>query len=99
MYREQNQSCKICLKKFKPGISAHVDHNHETGAVRGLLCLNCNTGIGKLEDSAVTCIAAAVYLLTTDESMDGDPQLQTRVEQLRSLIENKYQMLSGKTKN
>lgn len=39
-----------------------VDHDHDTGAIRGLLCANCNKGIGNLGDSVDTLISAAAYL-------------------------------------
>lgn len=39
-----------------------VDHCHKTGKVRGLLCSDCNTGIGKLKDSPEILDAAAAYL-------------------------------------
>lgn len=39
-----------------------VDHDHGTGAVRGMLCNNCNIGIGYLGDSPETLDAAAAYL-------------------------------------
>lgn len=41
--KEQNNSCAMCKKhesKFKR--SLHVDHNHKSGLVRGLLCFYCN---------------------------------------------------------
>ncbi len=39
-----------------------VDHDHVTGKIRGLLCLNCNTGIGRLGDNLEGVEAAAAYL-------------------------------------
>lgn len=41
----------------------HVDHEHSTGKVRGLLCSNCNTGIGKLGDDLPGVLRAVNYLL------------------------------------
>ncbi|WP_415923436.1 endonuclease domain-containing protein [Streptomyces sp. WI03-4A] len=41
----------------------HIDHCHETGAVRGVLCMGCNTGIGKLCDSP-ELLARAIHYLT-----------------------------------
>ncbi|KKM02643.1 hypothetical protein LCGC14_1782310 [marine sediment metagenome] len=46
----QNYCCKICERhesKFK--ISLAVDHDHETGKIRGLLCSKCNTTLGWYE--------------------------------------------------
>lgn len=43
-----------------------VDHNHETGDIRGLLCQNCNKGIGNLGDSVETLLSAAAYLMERD---------------------------------
>lgn len=39
-----------------------VDHDHVSGAVRGLLCVNCNRGIGYLKDSPALLRAAAEYI-------------------------------------
>jgi hypothetical protein len=63
----QGGLCAICRK---PGTEKRlgaiknlaVDHCHETGKVRGLLCTACNTGIGKLMDSPEILRAAATYI-------------------------------------
>lgn len=55
----QNNVCAICKNTGK----LHVDHDHITGIVRGLLCMNCNTGIGNLKDSPELLRSAINYLL------------------------------------
>ncbi|MCT7352744.1 endonuclease VII domain-containing protein [Streptomyces sp. 15-116A] len=50
--------CVICLKA--PAV--HVDHCHKTGKVRGVLCFNCNSAIGKLGDDPDAVRRAAAYL-------------------------------------
>jgi hypothetical protein len=62
MYRDQAGVCKICGNPETAGRCLAVDHCHETGAVRGLLCTNCNQGLGKFHDSIDTLIAACIYL-------------------------------------
>ena len=54
----QSGVCAIC---GRPG-PEHVDHDHETGAVRGILCFNCNGGLGQFRDSIDSLLAAASYL-------------------------------------
>jgi len=49
MFTEQNGVCKICQEICKSGKSLAVDHCHETGKVRGLLCAKCNTNLGRIE--------------------------------------------------
>ncbi|QNS09000.1 endonuclease VII domain-containing protein [Streptomyces xanthii] len=58
MVASQMGVCVICLKA--PAV--HVDHCHETGRVRGVLCFNCNSAIGKLGDDPGTTRRAADYL-------------------------------------
>lgn len=52
-------SCMLC---HKPTNKLHIDHNHETGEVRGLLCGSCNRGLGMFHDNTETLTAAIEYL-------------------------------------
>lgn len=54
--------CDICLEQFKNTAQhLNVDHDHETGIVRGLLCSRCNGMLAGLEDKKF-CIKATLYL-------------------------------------
>jgi Recombination endonuclease VII len=55
---EQNGLCAIC----KEPRELVVDHNHESGEVRGLLCGVCNSGLGFFKDSSVVLKQAQDYL-------------------------------------
>jgi hypothetical protein len=57
----QNGACAICGGD-NGGKFFHVDHDHVTGAVRGLLCNNCNAGIGFLKDDVGLLGRAVEYL-------------------------------------
>lgn len=63
----QGGCCAICGGTENTGRAVkskrlHVDHNHSTGTVRGLLCHGCNTGIGLLRDSSDLLRSAINYL-------------------------------------
>ena len=63
MFRSQDGKCAICLThqdNFKKKLS--VDHNHLTGAVRGLLCFGCNSLLGCARDSRKILESADTYL-------------------------------------
>lgn len=64
MWIEQAGMCAIChaSKNNGQGEEFVVDHNHQTGAVRGLLCNTCNGGIGLLNDNSELLRAGASYL-------------------------------------
>lgn len=68
----QNGACAICNTRFEDAQRGvlFVDHCHKTGKVRGLLCQNCNTAIGLLQDNPLFCTKAAKYLLES-KSNDG----------------------------
>lgn len=49
MITDQNGLCGICRAKFKNQKDACVDHDHETGKIRGMLCKTCNKLLGIIE--------------------------------------------------
>ena len=60
---EQNYSCAICDKHQSVlNKTLAVDHDHETGEIRGLLCWECNTALGKLGDSIPGILKVLEYL-------------------------------------
>jgi|SRR5215510_5208771 len=52
--------CAIC--GYSLGPKFNVDHDHETGMVRGLLCYPCNTALGKFQESERILLSAIAYL-------------------------------------
>ena len=65
LLENQEGCCSICGTDEPGGGKGrfHVDHNHITGKVRGLLCNSCNTGLGRFKDSPEVLLKAAAYLL------------------------------------
>jgi hypothetical protein len=64
LFEQQGGRCAICFT-FEPGgryDNLHIDHDHNTGVVRGLLCASCNLGIGYLKDSTSVLKSATSYL-------------------------------------
>jgi hypothetical protein len=74
MYFEQGGKCAICSKELhlnEDGYNElHVDHDHATQYVRGLLCSRCNLAIGQFEDS-ITFLQRAVLYLQERKTPDG----------------------------
>jgi hypothetical protein len=64
MRKEQDSCCKLCRthESAQPHGRLVVDHCHATGAVRGLLCNNCNTALGLLRDDTSLLRACINYL-------------------------------------
>lgn len=58
----QNNVCAICKKECSTGRSLAVDHCHSTNVIRGLLCSNCNVGLGKFKDDIDLLKGAIKYL-------------------------------------
>jgi hypothetical protein len=68
MEHSQGGRCAICQTPFEMADVRHrsgarcVDHDHDTGKVRGLICHHCNTGLGCFMDDPNKLAAAAAYL-------------------------------------
>lgn len=67
MLKQQNGVCRICKQPpasegWKTVTRLHVDHDHDTGKVRALLCNNCNRGLGYFQDSYELLTQASNYL-------------------------------------
>jgi len=58
MREAQGGRCAIC----REANAEHVDHDHKTGRVRGLLCFNCNGALGQFRDRTELMQRAVVYL-------------------------------------
>lgn len=71
MYLEQDSRCAICGNDLPGILQAHLDHNHENGAVRGLLCRACNHLIGNAKEDKAILINAINYLDKYKEEKNG----------------------------
>ena len=58
----QGGVCALCSSLPTPGISLHVDHDHGTGEIRGLLCVRCNNAIGLLREDPDLMRRASRYV-------------------------------------
>jgi hypothetical protein len=58
----QGGCCAICKSTEPPSRGWHIDHDHATGEVRGILCNKCNTGLGLFKENVKTFHAAIDYL-------------------------------------
>lgn len=70
MAERQDFLCDMCHEEPRPRKSSKrvffdnfvIDHNHSTGKVRGLICVDCNAALGMLRDSSLIAMKAADYL-------------------------------------
>lgn len=67
IFQKQDGKCAICHCRQHYQRLA-VDHDHKTGMVRGLLCTNCNRGLGRFFDSALRLNNAAAYITRANET-------------------------------
>lgn len=49
LFENQHGRCAICKETYHTTL--HIDHNHSNGQIRGLLCNNCNRGLGHFKEN------------------------------------------------
>ena len=59
--KSQDYKCAICLKS-KTSKALHVDHDHISKKIRGILCFSCNVSLGYLKDDIELLSRAVIYL-------------------------------------
>jgi hypothetical protein len=70
MLTSQGGVCAICGRPPSEKRRLAVDHDHATGAVRGLLCVPCNQALGRFQDSPDVLAAAAMYVLRYENVLE-----------------------------
>ena len=71
LFNKQNGCCAICgIHQNNLKRKLHVDHNHESGEIRGLLCINCNLALGHVNDNINTLSKMISYLTKGIEALD-----------------------------
>lgn len=92
---KQNSCCGIC--KSLPGERGRtylvVDHNHETGEIRGLLCDPCNRALGMFKDSIEILINAISYIFAEDKPVFKDG---VDINQILSYLLNPASQMFGR---
>lgn len=66
LWNKQKGMCGICMSSLVKDRSTHIDHNHTSGHVRGLLCHHCNTALGLFKEDTITLRAAISYMENND---------------------------------
>jgi hypothetical protein len=68
----QQGHCATCLSTGDNGIRLCVDHDHNTGKVRGLLCKKCNLAVGLLKDEPIVAFNISKYLSSGDNNVNRE---------------------------
>ncbi|HSH23225.1 MAG TPA: endonuclease VII domain-containing protein [Acidimicrobiales bacterium] len=81
LLEQQGGVCAICERPPRDDISLHVDHEHGTARIRGLLCFRCNNALGDFDDDHDRLVRAVSYL----GPVEKDEATVARLEALQRL--------------
>ena len=82
MLEAQGGGCFICGRPPRQDISLHVDHDHSTGAIRGILCFCCNNALADFQEDPMLLRKAIGYL----DREDHAEEIQLARERAFSLV-------------
>lgn len=88
LLKKQNHKCVICLLPFKKRVDKLgriiptfcIDHNHKTGKVRGLICMDCNIGLGHFKDSIIFLERAINYLKIHRRQINSSRRIKENIK-------------------
>jgi hypothetical protein len=78
LLEQQGGVCAICGRPPVSKRRFHVDHNHKTGVVRGLLCSGCNTAVGGVHEDTNVLQKMIAYLNEKAAPTDPNPPIDTQ---------------------
>jgi RNase P subunit RPR2 len=73
LLNDQQGRCKACGDVLAPSRHVHVDHDHRTGRIRGILCHSCNGALGHAQDDSTRLRSLADYMDDWNRMQARDP--------------------------
>lgn len=70
LHDKQDGLCAACHLPASGKHRLHIDHDHSTGAIRGLLCAGCNSALGAVNDDVDRLLALVEYLRSAPRQPD-----------------------------
>ncbi len=71
LFESQSGKCRGCFRGLPQDWRTHVDHDHASGHVRGLLCNDCNMVLGRVKDDPSTLRRLAEYVEDSNTEIYG----------------------------
>jgi hypothetical protein len=82
MFDSQGRACAVCRTTTPTSKGWNIDHCHNSGVVRGILCSHCNMGLGQFRDDVDRLMRAAEYLAGWELTTAGTAAAMTYVDDI-----------------